>query len=274
LRWSRGLDYEIPESMSTWDTAQYLKFGNERTQPAIDLAARISLESPNSIVDLGCGPGNSTAVVARRWPRAKLVGVDNSATMLARARDEFPQIAWVNTDIFAWAETNAGHATFDLVFSNAALQWVGDHRRLLPRLFDCVAPGGALAFQVPGDPNATAHRVVRELAGSAGWRSHFTPAPREWHVHPPEFYYDLLAPKAARVDLWCTDYLHVLASVDGVVEWYRGTGLRPWLDVLPDDATRTQFLGAYRARLVAYFPERADGKVLFPFRRLFVIAYR
>jgi len=266
---------------SSWDSTQYLKFANERTQPSLDLVSRIALEAPRRIVDLGCGPGNSTAVLARRWPQAEITGLDNSPAMLAKARADFPQWNWVEADIAAWAAagekrlpTGCDGARFDLVFTNAALQWVPDHRRLFPQLFACVAPGGAFAMQVPGDPNATAHRVVRELAATSAWRRYFTPAPREWHVHPPEFYYDALAPLAKRVDLWCTEYLHVLASVDGVIEWYRGSGLRPWLDALPDEATRTQFLGAYRARLVAYFAERADGKVLFPFRRLFVIAYR
>jgi trans-aconitate 2-methyltransferase len=115
---------------------------------------------------------------------------------------------------------------------------------------------------------------MTELATSAAWRGHFPVLPRTWHVHAPEFYYDVLAPQVKRLEMWTTDYIHVLDGIDGIVEWYRGTGLRPWLDALPDDATRAHFLGAYRARLVAYFPERADGRVLFPFRRLFLIAYR
>jgi trans-aconitate 2-methyltransferase len=161
-----------------------------------------------------------------------------------------------------------------VIFSNAALQWVPDHRREIPRLFTHIAAGGALALQMPANFDAAPHRLLRELATSVAWRSHFHALPREWHVHPPEFYYDALAPHATRVELWMTDYLHVLDGLDGIVEWYRGTGLRPWLDALPDDTTRTNFLGAYRARLVPYFPPRVDGRVLFPFRRLFVIAYR
>ena len=256
--------------MPSWDSTQYLRFANERTQPAVDLAARIAVEAPARVVDLGCGPGNSTAVLARRWPGAALTGLDNSASMLAAAAKALPAAKWIAGDIARWEPD----ALCDVVFSNAALQWVPDHRREFPRLLRHVAPGGALAVQMPANIDAPPHRIMRELASSAAWQSHFQTLPREWHVHAPEFYYDILSPHASRVELWTTDYYHVLADLDAIVEWYRGTGLRPWLEALPDDATRTSFLGAYRARLVPYFPSRADGKVLFPFHRLFVIAYR
>jgi trans-aconitate 2-methyltransferase len=264
------LAFEISQLMPSWDSAQYLRFANERTQPAIDLAARVAVDAPARIIDLGCGPGNSTAVVARRWPGATLTGLDSSAAMLAAAKKEGPQTIWIEGDIARWQPD----APFDVTFSNAALHWVPDHRREFPRLLTHVAPGGALAVQMPANLDAPPQRLMRELAASAAWRSHFSTPPREWHVHAPEFYYDVLAPHARRVELWYTDYHHVLDGLDGIIEWYRGTGLRPWLDALPDDTTRTSFLGAYRARLVPYFPTRADGRVLFPFRRLFVIAYR
>ena len=256
--------------MPTWDSAQYLRFANERTQPAIDLAARVAIESPARVIDLGCGPGNSTAVAARRWPGAAITGLDSSAAMLTAAQKEFPHGNWITGDIATWR----ADAPFDIVFSNAALQWVPAHKTHLPRLLEQVAPGGALALQMPANFDAPPHRLMRELAASPNWRTHFATPPREWHVHPPEFYFDVLAPRATRIELWTTDYFHILDSIDGIIEWYRGTGLRPWLDALPDEATRTRFIGAYRARLVPYFPSRADGRVLFPFRRLFVIAYR
>jgi trans-aconitate 2-methyltransferase len=259
--------------MPTWNADQYLKFAGERTRPALDLAARVAIDSPPRVIDLGCGPGNSTAVVRQRWPRAEVVGLDNSPAMLAQARKDFPEHTWIESGIPDWRVSD-GEKAFDVVFSNAALQWVPDHRREFPRLFAQVAPGGALAVQVPANLDSPAQRIMPELATSAPWRAHFSTQPKSWFVHPPEFYYDILAPHARRIDLWTTDYHHVLENLDGVIEWYRGTGLRPWLDALPDDATRTQFLGAYRARLVPYYPERADGRVLFPFRRLFIIAYR
>jgi trans-aconitate 2-methyltransferase len=256
--------------MPSWNSEQYLKFAGERTQPAIDLAARVTLDAPRRIIDLGCGPGNSTAVLARRWPEARLIGVDNSNAMLAAAQKDHPQWEWFRADIATWR----ADAPFDLVFSNAALQWVDNHAGVLPLLLNQVAPGGALAFQVPANLDSPPQRLMREIADSATWREQFTAPPREWFVHGPEFYYDALSSQAKRVDLWVTEYHHVLPNVDAVIDWYRGTGLRPWLDALPDETARERFLAAYRARLAPYFPARADGRVLFPFRRLFVIAYR
>jgi trans-aconitate 2-methyltransferase len=255
--------------MPTWNSDQYLKFAEERTRPSIDLVARIPLESPRAVVDLGCGPGNSTAVLARRWPAAAITGIDSSASMLATARAEHPDWQWRQEDIAGWAA--ASTEIFDVVFANASLQWVADHAIVLPDLVRRVAPGGTLAFQVPANYDAAPHRLMRDLAASARWRDRFTARPREWHVQPPEFYYDVLTPLSARLELWCTDYVHVLDNVEAIVEWYRGTGLRPWLDALADDDARTAFLISYRRRLAPYFPSRPDGRVLFPFRRLFVV---
>lgn len=252
-----------------WNAGQYLRFADERTRPCRDLVARLALE-PRTAADLGCGPGNSTAVVAERWPGATVTGIDSSPEMLARARRDHPGLAWEEGDIAAW--NPAG--TYDLVFSNAALQWVPDHATLLPRLLSRVADGGALAVQVPADIEAPAHRLMRELAASEPWRAFFPAAPREWHVHDPGFYYDALVSRAARLDLWTTDYAHVLENATEIAEWYRGTGLRPFLDALPDAAARERFVADYAARLPAAFPAQPDGKVLFPFRRFFLIAYR
>jgi trans-aconitate 2-methyltransferase len=254
----------------SWNSSQYLKFSAERTQPAIDLAVRVAIPAPARVVDLGCGPGNSTTVVARRWPGAEVTGIDNSNAMLETAAREYPQGTWRHGDIATWRADKP----FDVIFSNAALQWVPDHGKLFPRLLGEIAPGGALAVQMPANLDAPPHRLMRELAATPTWHPHFSPAPREWHVHPPEFYYDVLAGRATRIEIWLTDYVHILDGVDGIIEWYRGTGLRPWLDALPDDSSRNQFLAAYRVRLEPYFPRRADGRVLFPFRRMFLVAYR
>lgn len=262
--------------MPTWNSVQYLRFAHERTQPAVDLAARIDVSAPKRIIDLGCGPGNSTAVIARRWPGADVTGLDNSLSMLQSARQEQRRLRWIESDITTWAAAAADDNAqrFDVVFSNAALQWVGNHQTLFPQIFDAVLSDGVLAFQIPSTLDLPHQRLIRDVADSAKWRTRFESVPGTWHVETPEFYYDLLAPKAHRVDLWLTDYVHVLESPHAVVEWYRGTGLRPFLDALPDDATRTQFLADYEAAITPYFPRRSDGRVLMYFRRLFVIAYR
>jgi trans-aconitate 2-methyltransferase len=208
--------------------------------------------------------------VAARWPDAEITGIDSSLDMLARARTDHPALRWEQGDISAWHPDR----TYDLVFSNAALQWVPDHAMLFPRLLGEVAEGGALAVQMPADPGTPALRLMRELAATKPWRGFFSQPIQEWHVHAPEFYYDLLAPLAARLDLWTSDYYHVLADAAAIAAWYRDTALRPFLGALPDEAARERFVTDYTALLPEAFPVRPDGKVLFPFRRLFVIAYR
>lgn len=248
--------------MAAWNAAQYLKFSEERTRPCRDLAARVALEQPRRIVDLGCGPGNSTAVVAARWPQARIAGLDSSPEMLAAARREHPEIRWEPGGIAAWAD---GGEPFDLVFSNAALQWLDDHAALFPKLFARVAPGGALAIQMPADYSAPQHRILREMAARPV---------HDWHCHAPEFYYDALAPAAARIDLWTTTYYHPMPDVEAIVEWYKGTGMRPYLEALEGPEERRRFIAEYCERLRPHFPAQPDGAVLFPFARLFVVAYR
>jgi trans-aconitate 2-methyltransferase len=259
--------------MPTWNAEQYLRFGDERTRPCRELAARIATAGPDRVIDLGCGPGNSTAVLAERWPKAELTGLDSSPEMIAAAEETDPRVAWRVGDIAAWA--NESDQVYDVVFSNAALQWVDDHAAVFPRLLNHVAPGGALAIQVPGNYDAPAHSIMRELAASPVWRDHFpTRGVREWQVHDLETYYDILAPAAAAVDIWQTEYLHILADSAAIVEWYKGTGLRPFLDALADDEQRADFLAQYLQRIQEAYPERGDGRVIFPFRRLFLIAYQ
>ena len=253
--------------MPHWDSAQYLKFSGERTQPCRDLAARVELDSPSKVIDLGCGPGNSTEVIAARWPKAQITGLDSSPAMIASAREKHPEWRWNAAGITEWAW---GGERYDLVFSNAALQWVADHGQVFPRLFERVADGGALAVQMPGNWDGPAHRLMREVARRFGIAGRV----REWFTHDLEFYYDALAPLAARVDLWATEYLHVMPDSEAIVEWYKGSGMRPFLEALPDDGERARFAGEYLEEIRGTFAARADGRVLFPFRRLFLVAYR
>jgi trans-aconitate 2-methyltransferase len=258
--------------MPTWDAEQYLRFNDQRSRPCRELAARIDISAPGNVIDLGCGPGNSTTVLAERWPNAELTGLDSSPEMIAAARKAEPRRAWSVGDIAAWA--NESGQTYDVVFSNAALQWVDDHAAAFAKLLRRVAPSGALAIQMPGNYDAPTHTIMRKLAGSPAWRDRFPRhGVREWHVHDLATYYDILAPAAA-LDIWQTEYLHILPDAAAIVEWYKGTGLRPFLDALASDRQRADFLAQYLERIQEAYPVRKDGRVIFPFRRLFLIAYQ
>ena len=256
--------------MPTWNPAQYLKFDEERTRPCRDIASRIQLHEPKRVIDLGCGPGNSTQVLVEKWPGAEVTGLDRSEQMIRSAREKYPQQKWEMGSIDMWKTA----LPYDLVFSNAALQWVPDHPRVMPHLLRQVAPGGVLAFQVPANLGAPAHELMRHVAESPAWKSSFPGTIREWHVHDPAFYYDALIGDASHLDLWTTEYFHVLDGPAAIVEWYKGTGLRPFLEGLSNESDREKFLADYLREIEGAFPRRADGRVLFPFLRFFVIATR
>jgi trans-aconitate 2-methyltransferase len=257
--------------MPTWNPELYLKFSGERTRPCRDLTARIAIERPGRIIDLGCGPGNSTAVLADRWPGAEIAGLDSSPDMVCQARASYPAFQWTHGDIAAWAG-EAGES-FDIVFSNAALQWVPDHAAVFPKLLARVSPHGALAVQMPANLDAPAQSLMRELAAEPRWREQLAGA-RNWYSHDFDFYYDALSPHAAALELWSTEYVAQMDGIEAIVEWYRGTGLRPYLDALGGGPEEETFLAAYLERLRSAYPVHADGKVLFPFRRIFVVAHR
>jgi trans-aconitate 2-methyltransferase len=263
----------------TWEPAQYLKYASERLRPALDLLARIDATAPRTIADLGCGAGNVTRILAARWPRARIVGIDNSEAMLAQARAATPQeagIEWRAADLAPWAAA-ATPASVDLVFSNAVLHWLDDHARLFPRLLAIVAPGGTLAVQMPSNFDAPSHVVPQEVAGSARWRPHLGALLRPVPVAPAAQYFAWLSPHAEAVEAWTTEYLHVLPRTDDgthpVVAWIKGTTLTPFLAALDAKAQRL-FIAECATRIARAYPAQADGRVLYPFRRLFVLAAR
>ncbi|MCP5116019.1 MAG: trans-aconitate 2-methyltransferase [bacterium] len=249
-----------------WDPSRYLRFGSERTQPCIDLVHRIATK-PRRIVDLGCGPGNSTAVIRERWPAAEIIGVDRSPQMLEQARQTQLNVTWVEADISAWRPSEP----VDLIFSNAALQWVPTHRALLPALLSQLRPGGILAIQIPYHLPSPAHRAIEELCSSEQWRQWLTPAPEPFEILEPAAYYQILAPHTSSLDLWQTTYLHILERPRAIVDWMRATGLRPYLGKLPGDR-HDAFLAAYERKVEEAFPAQPDGRVIFPFPRLFLLA--
>lgn len=253
-----------------WDPAQYGKFAAERMRPVDDLLARLPGDAPASVYDLGCGDGRVTRLLAERWPGARITGVDSSAAMLDAARTLLPAVTWVEADIADWVSAARGEPA-DVVFANASLQWLDDHRFLFPGLMDLVAPGGALAVQMPRNFEAPSHRCMREAAEAGPWKVKLEGLGREAPVEEPATYHRILAPRASRVDIWETEYLHVLEGDDPIVEWTRGTGLGPYLEAL-DASQREAFLADYTARITGAYPKGDDGRTLFPFRRLFIVA--
>lgn len=256
--------------MSPWDPGGYMRFGDERTRPSIDLASRIAVESPSSVIDLGCGPGNSTRALQQRWPSAHVTGLDSSAQMIDTARQEHPDGEWVLSAIEEWRPA----AAVDIVFSNAALQWLPGHGPLVERLFGHVSPGGALAFQIPSADYALVRTLIHEIALDGPWAPRMAGPLGALTMEPPSFYYDHLAPAARALDIWETEYFHVMDSPSAIVDWIASTGLRPFLDVLEPDGESDRFVARLRERVSQSFPARTDGRVLFPFKRTFVIAYR
>lgn len=253
-----------------WDPAQYGVFGDERGRPFADLVSRVDLAAPGYVVDLGCGSGELTAGLAARWPDAVIDGLDGSAEMIAAARvHAIPgRLGFEVGDVAEWRPSRP----VDLIVSNAVLQWVPGHVELLPRWIDALAPGGRLAFQVPGNFGAPSHVVLRELCRSPRWRDRLAGTVRDEPVLGPDGYLDLLARLGCSVDAWETTYSQVLGGEDPVLEWVKGTALRPVLAALGPEETE-EFLGVYRARLREAYPAGPYGTV-FPFRRVFVVAGR
>lgn len=255
--------------MNTWSPAQYLKFEDERSRPARDLLARVPLEDPAAVVDIGCGPGNSTELLVERFPGAAVTGLDTSPAMLAEARTRLPSARFVEADAADWRP----ESPVDLIFANAVLQWVPDHLGAIGRLMEALNPGGVLAFQVPDNLDEPSHVAMRETAADGPWRGRFAEPIRREPIAPPAVYYDRLRPGAASVEIWHTAYYHPLADAPAIVEWVKGTGLRPYLDRLGEDE-RTAYLAAYQARIAEAYPPLGDGRVLLKFPRLFVVAVR
>jgi trans-aconitate 2-methyltransferase len=256
--------------MPAWDAALYLQFADERTRPTADLIARVPLDNPSHVVDLGCGPGNSTELLRRRWPRAAIVGVDNSAEMLEAARTAFPTGRWVRADVAHWS----ADPPVDLVFANASLQWVRDHGRLLPRLLAQTAAGGVLAVQVPSNRESPLWQQIKRVADAPEWRKKMAAAAHAVTMESISFYYDTLRPHSHRLEIWETEYAHVLANAEAIVSWVSGTGLRPYLEALETDEQRARFEEKLLQGVRGAYPPRIDGRVLFPFRRLFIVAQR
>ncbi|SDQ56814.1 trans-aconitate 2-methyltransferase [Paraburkholderia fungorum] len=252
-----------------WAAKQYVLFENERTRPVRDLLAAVPATQARVAVDIGCGPGNSTEMLAAHLPDAAVSGIDSSADMIDAARQRLPQCRFELSDVSTWDAVGP----YDVILANAVFQWVPDHQRLFPSLVNKLAPGGSLAVQMPDNLDEPAHRLMREVAAQGPWADRLKGVERTLRLGA-DWYYALLKPLCARVDVWRTVYHHPLAGgADAVVEWFKGSALRPFLASL-DDTQRDAFLRQYRNEIAKAYPALADGTVLLPFPRLFVVATR
>jgi len=259
-------DYMTKNALD-WDPDSYLKFKNERTLPSVDLVGRIEGLNPATIIDVGCGPGNSTRVLAERWESSDILGIDNSPAMIEKARQDYPDQKWEVMD----ARNIIGR--YDLVYSNATLQWIDDHASLMPALIGRVNAGGALAVQVPSFFEMPVTRAIDRVAADQRWTCSFPVLKNILTIHPASFYYDLLAGRVKKFDLWKTSYIHVMDSHQAIVDMIRTTGMKPFLDALTTAEEKTEFESLVLNELGTEYDVRRDGKVLFPFERLFFIAY-
>ena len=253
-----------------WSARQYLKFEDNRTRPSRDLLAQIPLEHPRKVVDLGCGPGNSTELLIERFPQARVVGIDSSPDMLRQARERLPGVGFFEADLVTWTP----EPDVDLLFGNAVFQWVPDHSTVLQRLLKSLPMGAALAVQMPDNTKEPALALMAKVAASGPWAGEIalSDAARN-DLLSPGAYYDLLKPCCSRLDIWHTVYNHVMAGPEGIVEWFKGSALRPFLNAVHGDM-RDAFVAAYTAELTKAYPPRYDGKVLLKFPRLFIVAVR
>ena len=256
--------------MADWNSELYLKFKAERTQPAHDLAARIPLRDARSILDIGCGPGNSTEVLAKRYPGARILGIDSSPEMVAAASHSHPDLEFRLCD--AGRELAQLDRQFDVVFSNACIQWIPDHPMLLRNLLGLLKKDGVLAVQVPMNHQEPVHRVIGEITARERWNKRIGKA-RIFHQLTPEGYFDLLAKLSPVFDIWQTTYFHRMRSHEDILEWYRGTGLRPYLAQLSDEE-RPDFEREILTELRRTYPKQENGEIIFRFPRLFFIAGR
>lgn len=256
--------------MDRWNADQYLKFSGPRFRPGLDLLAQVPLDSPASIIDIGCGTGDLTLAIRARWPQAKITGMDMSADMLAKARKLDSDIDWVEADLTRWQPASP----VDLVYSNAVLQWIGDHPAVFASIAGMLNDKGALAVQMPRNFDAPSHVLMRETAAEPRWKTVLDGVLRRDPVADPGVYYGILADLGFRqIDIWETEYLHVLTGDDPVLEWVKGTALTPVFAVLHGEE-RAAFVADYAVKLRRTYVQRNDGTTLFPFRRIFLTARR
>lgn len=253
---------------TSWDSVQYQKYANERTQPAIDLLSRVQNRNPVRILDVGCGNGNSTEILFSRYPNADIIGIDSSENMIEAAKTRLPDVRFELLDASTELHTLGGD--FDIIFANASLQWIPNHPEILAQLIDMLSDGGTLAVQMPDNHSADVHRIARELVSSSQWNDKLDKV-RPFHNLTPEEYFELLSDYCVYFDIWTTTYYHVMSTHSAILEWYKGAGIRPYIDELDSD-NADKFENDVLEKITKAFPAQKNGKILLPFPRLFFTA--
>ncbi|MCK9211736.1 MAG: methyltransferase domain-containing protein [Ignavibacteriaceae bacterium] len=251
-----------------WNPELYLKYHNERTQPSIDLISRINFSNPRNIIDIGCGPGNSTQILVDRWPKSKIVGIDNSPAMIQKAKNDFPEQEWKIMD----ANNIDIDEQFDIVFSNATIQWLPNHEILLKKLKKLVSEQGLLAVQLPLFWDMPLGKSISQISRNEHWKTFTSEVSELFTIHNSSFYYDQLSKLFSSVEIWETDYIHILDSQLSILAMIRSTGLKPFLEKLENDYDKISFESEVFNTIRKEYPFQKNGKVLFPFKRLFFIA--
>jgi len=259
------------ENTKDWDPNLYLKFRNERTQPSIDLVSKILPDfKPHRIIDIGCGPGNSSQVLVQRWPEASLLGIDSSANMIEKAKQDYPEQEWIIADAASYKSSDK----FDLVFSNATIQWIPDHSKLLSGFHAMLSNKGILAIQIPLFFDMSVAKAIEHVANAAKWKAKTAGVKNLFTIHDKSFYYNVLSGLFSSIDMWETDYMHILESPSQILEMMRSTGLRPYMERLDTEADKEKFEDEILTEIKARYPLQKNGKVIFPFKRLFFIGYQ
>ncbi len=251
-----------------WNPELYLKFDKERTQPSIDLVSRIDFDKPEKIIDVGCGPGNSTQILVLRWPDSNVIGVDNSPAMIEKAKKDFPNQDWRILD----AGKDVLDEKFDIVFSNATIQWIPNHSKLLKRFYNLLPDKGGVAVQIPMFWDMPLGKAISRIATHNRWGAVTKGATEEFTIHNYSFYYDILSELFQSIDIWESDYIHILDSQISILEMIKSTGLKPYLERLESDVDKKDFEDLVLMEIIKDYPLQKNGKVLFPFKRLFFIA--
>ncbi len=259
----------MSNSLTDWNPGLYLKYRNERIQPAVDLVNRITLANPARIIDIGCGPGNSTEILAARWPMAKILGIDNSEAMIRRARDKYPAIDWRVADASAFNPVEG----FDIVFANAVIHWIPNHEKLLSHLFSMTTRNGFLAVQMPMTSEMKIAELIESAFRSASPDRRFDIA-KFIHYNPAAFYLKAVSSLTGNFHVWTTTYFHIMDSARDIYEMMGSTRMRPYLDQLQSDQEKTQFEKLLTELIEAAFDRLGGGKIVFPFKRLFLLLQR